>query len=370
MGVRYFSFESLKGSTVLITGNTGFKGSWLALWLSKIGANVVGVSDRITSKPSMFEVVGSSKLYDSRFLDILETNNLGKVIKEIQPDFIFHLAAQALVHRGFEDPFGTWMTNTMGTASVAEAIAMSKVENIKVVFITSDKVYKNKEWAWGYREIDELGGSDPYGNSKAAAELVVESYSNSKNFTDLGIKVATVRAGNVIGGGDWSDSRIVPDAVRSWMSSRPITLRNPTATRPWQHVLEPLSGYLQVALGLEEGFICSGQSFNFGPSGHVSHTVEDLVKALSKGLSGNMPLKVIIEGTSFAEDRLLRLSSEKAVEDLGWSPILDFEQTVTWISDWYRAFSESRDMLEVTMSQITNYQATYEKGRKINEEAP
>jgi CDP-glucose 4,6-dehydratase len=222
--------------------------------------------------------------------------------------------------------------------------------------ITSDKVYRNREWPWGYRETDELGGYDPYSASKAGAELAIRSYVNSGFFDHRDIKIASVRAGNVIGGGDWAQGRVVPDAVRAWSENTPLTLRNPLATRPWQHVLEPLSGYLLTAAALDRNVIDSGDSFNFGPSEQASKTVRDLVAGLGSRLGGGSPLRVEYGESSLSESGLLRLSSEKAQQILSWQPVLEFERNLDWTAQWYAQKLIGADALALTLEQIRNYQ--------------
>lgn len=347
--------EIFRDANVLVTGNTGFKGAWLAFWLHKLGANVAGVSNLVPTKPSLFESLRSSELYRTFFMDINETEKLANLISETKPQFLFHLAAQSLVEKGYSNPLETWRTNTLGTASVLEALSTSTAKGINAVFITSDKVYKNNEWAWGYRENDEMGGVDPYGNSKAAAELVIKSYVESLRLKEKSVSIASVRAGNVVGGGDWSEGRIVPDAIKAWLSEQPLHLRSPNSTRPWQHVLEPLGGYLLVASKLKENKIPTGQSFNLGPSELESKTVFDLVTKLGESLHGLHELTSLKDNEEFAENNLLRLSSELALKELSWKSLLTFEETVSWIGEWYSEYKLGHDLRDVTARQINEY---------------
>ena len=254
------------GKVVLITGHTGFKGSWLSLWLTYLGAKVVGVSKDIPTRPSNFIVSSVSTKTDDRRIDILNAEAIEKLILEVQPDFVFHLAAQALVRPSYDNPLETLTTNSIGTANVLEALRKLEKE-VAVVMITSDKVYDNVEWVWGYRETDRLGGKDPYSASKAMAEIVIRTYVESYfNTEDSNVHIGIARAGNVIGGGDWALDRIVPDCMTAWSQDKVVDIRNPWATRPWQHVLEPLSGYLLLAAHLVLKTNKHGKPYNFGPS--------------------------------------------------------------------------------------------------------
>jgi CDP-glucose 4,6-dehydratase len=277
------SYKNLyKGKTVLITGHTGFKGSWLASWLKILGANVVGVALNPSTVPSHYDSIKlSNEIRDLR-VDIRDKNALEATILTTEPDFIFHLAAQALIKKSYENPIDTWHTNLIGTLNILESIRKLN-KHCAAVIITSDKCYENVEWVWGYRETDAMGGIDPYSASKGAAELAIHSHIRSffaKENTK--VKIASARAGNVIGGGDWSESRIVPDCVKSWAIGDKVKLRNPSSTRPWQHVLEPLSGYLSLALNLYENDTLHGESFNFGPSSNSNFSVLNLAQEMSK----------------------------------------------------------------------------------------
>jgi len=327
------SFSCFQGKVVLVTGHTGFKGSWLSLWLIELGANVVGFSRDIPTNPSLFVDINlQDKLFADIRGDVSDFLSLSDVINQYKPSFVFHLAAQALVPHSFVDPLLTFQSNTLGTITILEALR-NITHNCVSILITSDKVYENNEWCWGYRETDSLGGKDPYSASKACAELAFSSYYHSffrKTPTNL---IATVRAGNVIGGGDWSERRIVPDIVRSYDSNIPLELRAPLATRPWQHVLEPLSGYLLLASQLFSGNTSSGQSFNFGPSSDSVHTVQDLVNEFNTHFS--IPPTVFSQDPSVVDASLLKLSCDKALSVLGWSSTLDFPLTVQYTAEWY-----------------------------------
>ena len=344
------------GKKVLITGHTGFKGAWLTIWLTQLGAQVVGISQDIPTTPSLFSAINLSKQISDHRFNITSIDNLCTVMASEKPDYIIHMAAQSLVKRSYLDPFTTWQSNLLGTVSILEATRRT-LRECNIVIVTSDKCYKNKEWVWGYRENDELGGGDPYSASKAAAELSVRSYINSFFNGDMGIRVASARAGNVIGGGDWAGDRIVPDCVRAWSDGTSVLLRNPSATRPWQHVLEPLGGYLYLAQKLSENQSFNGESYNFGPLPENDHSVLELVHEMSKNWN---QVSYEIDGSSseitHAEAGLLKLSCEKAMSDLGWHATLDFSKTVQMTTEWYKSFYEnSADLFEYTVSQINDY---------------
>lgn len=348
-------FQEFHGAKVLVTGNTGFKGCWLFTWLDSLGAQVTGLSNGVPTEPSLFQALGGDETQKTIWSDIADTATLTGHLSTDKPAFIFHLAAQAIVSKSYDDPMETWRTNTLGTVSILEAIRLSTIRDVCVVMITSDKVYRNHEWVWGYRENDELGGDDPYSASKAAAELAIRSYVNSHLFADRNIKIVSVRAGNVVGGGDWAPGRIVPDSVRAWISEKELRIRNPNSTRPWQHVLEPLSGYLLAALALKRNEVTSGESFNFGPSQKDSKTVQEVVASLSKTFGGNRKLKVEIENSRLIESSLLSLSSEKALEMLKWSSTLSFDQTMQWTGRWYARHSRGEEASILCREQIKDF---------------
>jgi len=357
-----------KGKKVIITGHTGFKGSWLTTWLLKLGANVVGISNRIPTQPSMFqELKLQEKITDYR-IDVRDFDKLSEIISSEKPDFVFHLAAQALVVTSYKNPLDTFSTNMMGTANVLEAIRLCNKSCI-VVMITSDKCYDNVEWEWGYKESDTLGGKDIYSGSKGGAELVIKSYYHSffKN-NNSNIRVVSTRAGNVIGGGVWADFRIVPDCMRAWKDGKSVEIRSPKATRPWQHILEPLSGYLAVGQKLIEDPDLNGESFNFGPHAEYSKTVFDLLNDLSKNWNLKQEPSYFPEKTSeFHEAGLLKLNCDKALFHLKWLPTLDYETLIKFTSDWYYVYykNKSVNLMELSLSQIQEYEdIAKEKGIK------
>ena len=342
--------------TVLITGHTGFKGSWLTAWLKHLGAKVVGVALQPPTDPSHF-IVGNlaENIIDLR-IDIRNYKELEDIVLLTKPDFVFHLAAQSLVKKSYETPLETWQTNVIGTLNVLEALRVLD-KPCSAVIITSDKCYENHEWVWGYRETDVLGGIDPYSASKAAAEIAMHSYIKSF-FSNQGskVRVASARAGNVIGGGDWAANRIVPDCVRAWSDGKFVDLRNPHSTRPWQHVLEPLSGYLSLAIQLSKKAELHGESFNFGPQALKNYSVMDLVSQMSlhwekvrwNDLSGPLGEK--------HESGLLKLNCDKSLQFLSWHAVMDFELTIKMTAEWYKSYykkSETTNLL--TVRQIEMY---------------
>lgn len=347
--------EAYSGRNVMVTGHTGFKGSWLCTWLKRLGANIIGVSNEIPTSPSLFELLELQNDVDDIRLDINDIDALAQLCLRKRPEVIFHLAAQALVHRSLADPHETFLTNAMGTASILEAVRRSGID-CKIVVITSDKCYANNEWIWGYRESDRLGGLDPYSASKAAAELVFYSYAHTI-FKGSGVVVASARAGNVIGGGDWASNRLVPDCVRAWSRGKVVKIRNPSSTRPWQHVLEPLSGYLCLGQYLMKESEFHGQSFNFGPSADSNHQVQELVEEMARTWPAvSWEKEVLYAGKIHSEAALLKLVCDKAHTLLGWRATLDFEETVKFTSDWYRKYSiDAQGMREFTREQIESY---------------
>ena len=348
----------------MITGHTGFKGAWLATWLLKLGAKVSGFSDEIPTSPAMFEVVGLRNKIDHHLGDIRDLNSIKNVIEEVNPDFIFHLAAQSIVSTSYENPIGTLSTNVMGSANLLEALRLLDPVCV-VVMITSDKCYENVEWLWGYRETDHLGGRDIYSGSKGAAEITIHAYYHAFFKSRLSrVKIATGRAGNVIGGGDWAKDRIVVDCMRNWSEGHPVKIRSPSATRPWQHVLEPLSGYLTLGAALSEDFSLWGESFNFGPRAEQNHTVLELLTELShywqfKNLADAF---LVIENIPFHEAGLLKLNCDKALFKLMWEANLSYETCVRLVSEWYFAYyKKSADMYEFTLQQIDAYEVEAKK---------
>lgn len=367
-----FSFESIlkktfKDKNVLITGNTGFKGSWLSAWLSKLEANLLGYSNKIPTNPSHFGLIESFLNIKQVWGDITDTQHLIKTIDEFKPDFIFHLAAQPLVRESYLDPLNTFKTNSIGMLNVLEALRLSEIPTVGVL-ITSDKSYKNIEQIWGYKETDSLGGNDPYSGSKGTAELIFNSYFQSFFRNNKSKKIAVARAGNVIGGGDWSVDRIVPDAVRAWSEKKPLLIRNPNSTRPWQHVLEPLGGYLLLAVNLYNSSLNSGEAFNFGPQSDQNYTVRELLDSISKSWSFSEWLKES-KTSGFSEAGLLKLNCEKAEKLLKWKAVLKFNEITTITSSWYQNYLNNKNnskVIDFTFEQIEYYMDIYEK-RKLKQ---
>jgi CDP-glucose 4,6-dehydratase len=354
MAKQYANLQaSYQGKRVLVTGHTGFKGSWLCLWLSKMGARVFGLAKDIPTTPSLFEAANISTLLEKDYrIDIRDKAAVQACFNEVKPDFVFHLAAQPIVSLSYSDPIETLSSNVMGTAHVLEALRDFS-HDCSAVIVTSDKCYDNVEWCWGYREDDALGGKDIYSGSKGAAELVFKSYFHSFFKQQNSVRLATARAGNVIGGGDWADSRIVPDCVRLWNQSEAVDIRQPKATRPWQHVLEPLSGYLLLGSYLAEG-LCHGQSFNFGPNADEIYTVENLVTKLKKFWPSEASVK--FGKAEFHEAGLLKLCCDKALAQLNWRPSLSFDLTVAMTGKWYADFYQGKqDMQAYSLSQVDEY---------------
>jgi len=346
---------------VIVTGHTGFKGSWLSLWMSELGADVIGIGLDPPTQPSHFKVAQIEREIEDLRIDLRNQKSLSQSIKNIKPDYLFHLAAQPLVRQSYLDPVETYSTNVMGTLHILEAVR--KLDHpCVVVLITSDKSYDNVEWVWGYRETDRLGGPDPYSASKAATELVIRSHVRSFFSKDGNIRVGIGRAGNVIGGGDWAEDRIVPDCVRAWSQDKKALLRNPRATRPWQHVLEPLSGYLNLAMHLNESTELHGEAFNFGPPAYQNHSVANLVTQMSQHWDRVHWQDISQKEVEPYESGLLKLNCDKALHHLKWRAIWDFERTVQETVDWYRIFHEKPEIIaEQSKVQIRCYQQDAKK---------
>jgi CDP-glucose 4,6-dehydratase len=346
-----------QGKKVLVTGHTGFKGSWLTAWLLGLGAEVAGFSLSVPTQPSNFEVLGLEGRIRHITGDIRDAEAVNKAFAAFKPDIVFHLAAQALVRRSYAEPAVTFATNAMGTLNILEALRTTP-SVAAAVLITSDKCYRNDEWVFGYRETDALGGDDPYSASKGCAEIIAKSYMRS--FFKDGPRCATTRAGNVIGGGDWAEDRIVPDCARAWVAGEPVRIRSPWATRPWQHVLEPLSGYLWLGAKLvldPEGI--DQEPFNFGPAADVNNTVGEVAEALARHWPD---FRTEMDGDGCAgkkECTLLKLCCDKALAHLGWKAALHFEDTIRFTAEWYKTYHKglAPDMFVYTAGQIERYTA-------------
>ena len=347
-----------KGKKVFITGHTGFKGSWLALWLANMGAQVTGYALEPMTEPSMYSLCDLGVGMKSILGDICNSELLYQSMVEAEPDIVFHLAAQALVPYGYEHPVETFETNAMGTVNVLEAIR--KIKTVKsVVMVTTDKCYKNTESFWGYRENDSLGGFDPYSSSKACAELIIEayrsSYFNVNDFDSHGVGLASVRAGNVIGGGDFSEKRLIPDIIKSILSDEKILLRSPSAIRPWQHVLEPLGGYLELGKRLYENGKKYSGAWNFGPTNGIEYSVKNMVDKILElwGKSRD----ILEEQNNIHETHHLKLDVYKANQLLGYVSRLTMNQTLEWLVAWYKQYDINPSTLKaLTIKQIQQYQ--------------
>lgn len=343
-----------RNKRVLVTGHTGFKGSWLSLWLIELGAKVAGISAYLPSDPCNFEVLCLEKLVEHYEADVRDLVKLNKVFEEFRPQVVFHLAAQPIVRRSYDAPKETFDTNLGGTVNILECIRQNDSVQGSVI-ITSDKCYRNVEWVWGYRENDRLGGDDPYSASKGCAEIAINSYCQSYFNREKRVNVASARAGNVIGGGDWAPDRIVADCMRAWSEAGELVVRSPYATRPWQFVLEPLSGYLWLGSLLGSGNLKSGEAFNFGPKEDVIQPVSLLITSFQKYWD-NAKWKVRDERSSKRESDLLKLCCDKALSLLNWQAILSFEETVEFTALWYKMFYTGRkDMREFSKRQIEKY---------------
>jgi len=347
-----------RSKRVLITGHSGFKGSWLTQWLVMLGAEVCGFSLEPPTEPNLFSTLNLAKDIDHRVGDIRNSDSLATTIREFKPEIIFHLAAQPLVRLSYQEPRLTYETNVMGTLNLYEAIRTCDSVNV-VVSITTDKCYENKEWVWGYRENDPMGGYDPYSSSKGCAELLSAAYRRSFfNPEQYGkthqVSLATARAGNVIGGGDWALDRLIPDCVRSLEKNETIVIRSPNATRPWQHVLEPLSGYLLLAKKMYEDGLLYSEGWNFGPGDDSVLSVEQIVQSTVK--SWGCGEYAVASDANLHEAQLLKLDASKAKARLGWKCKFSIENAIEQTIFWYRTFSDKLPTKELTMKQINTYQ--------------
>ncbi len=342
---------------ILITGHTGFKGSWLCILLNRLGADVYGYALAPPTDPSLFVDAKIEKLMTSFMGDIRDFQYLQQVLNEVKPEIIIHMAAQPLVRESYKNPIETYSTNVMGTVNLLEAIRQT--EGIKVlVNVTSDKCYENKEWHWGYRENEPMGGYDPYSNSKGCSELVTESYRNSffnpKNYSHHGVAIATARAGNVVGGGDWADDRLIPDFIRSISKGEKLKIRNPHAIRPWQHVLDPLSGYLTLASHLFLYGVKYSGAWNFGPNDRDDKNVEWIANKICSLWGENVAYE--IDSTPQPhEATYLKLDCSKAKVELGWSSRWDLETSLTKIVDWAKSYNKNEDVRQLCVNQIIDF---------------
>jgi CDP-glucose 4,6-dehydratase len=348
-----------QGRRVFLTGHTGFKGSWLSLWLNTLGAEVTGYALDPPTQPSLFEQARvAGKLRDIRG-DIRDFAQLKSAMAECRPEVVLHLAAQSVVKTGYEDPIGNYASNVMGTVHVLEAVRQLR-QACAFVNVTSDKCYENREWIWGYRENEPMGGHDPYSNSKGCAELVTSAYRDSffqpESFEHHGVALGSARAGNAIGGGDWTSHQLIPDLMRAFLEGQPCLIRNPSAYRPWQFVLEPLRGYLMLAERLSEDALRFASGWNFGPVDSdvqpVSWISDELVRQWGDGAAWTLD-----SGAHPHEAHALKLDASKAAAGLHWRPVLSLKQALAWIADWYKGFKAGADLQQLTLQQIEQYEA-------------
>ena len=349
-------YSKYKGKKVFITGHTGFKGSWLLAWLHLLEAEIVGYALEPETEKGLFSVVSPYINFKNIIADIRDKERLKKELLDFKPDFVFHLAAQALVRKSYEIPSETFEINVIGTANILEAI--KNLENkCTLIIVTTDKVYENKEIDYYYKETDELGGYDPYSSSKAATEILVNSFRNSffntKTYLNHNKAIATARAGNVIGGGDWSMDRIIPDIIRSLMDSKPVDIRNPKAVRPWQHVLEPLNGYLLLGILLNENPIKYSGAYNFGPLPNNHLPVKELVAIVLESWGKGSWIDKS-DSSQPHEAGLLKLDISKVKSELNWNPKLSSKEAIQWTTDWYKQKEEN--IFDFSIQQIKNYQ--------------
>jgi CDP-glucose 4,6-dehydratase len=348
-----------KGRRVFLTGHTGFKGSWLSLWLDALGATVTGYALDPPTQPNLFEQAGVAGTVHSIRADIREFPRLKSAIADCRPEVVIHMAAQSVVRRGYEDPIENYSSNVMGTVHVLEAVRQLK-QPCAVVNVTSDKCYENREWVWGYRESEPMGGRDPYSNSKGCAELVTTAYRESffppESVGQHGVALASARAGNAIGGGDWTGDQLIPDLMRAFLAGKPCLIRNPAAFRPWQFVLEPLRGYLLLAEKLSEDAARFASGWNFGPvdtdARPVSWIADELVRSWGQGAAWTQDTSAHQH-----EAHALKLDASKAKTCLGWQPVLPLKPALEWIVEWYRAFQAGANLQRLTRKQIEHYEA-------------
>jgi len=348
-----------KGKKVLLTGHTGFKGSWMALWLQYLGADVVGFSLEPPTEPNLFTVARVAEGMQSLIGDIRNLDQIQKLYQDVRPQIVFHMAAQALVLPSYKDPVTTYETNVMGTLNLLEAARVPSDLKVMVV-ITSDKCYENREWVWAYRENDAMGGYDPYSNSKGCAELVTVGYRNSffhpKDYANHQVSISSARAGNVVGGGDWSEYRLIPDIVKAVLEKRKVVVRNPRAIRPWQHVLEPLSGYLTLAEQQWERGPELAEGWNFGPNEEDAQPVSQVVETLARCWDGELKWE-IDQNQHPHEAQYLKLDCSKARARLNWRPRLRLTETLESIVQWTKSYARKEDMRALTLSEIESYQS-------------
>ena len=355
--------QTYRNRTVLITGHTGFKGAWLSLWLHHLGSNVIGYALKPPTRPSLFELCDLNRKMTSVEGDVRDFGHLKNVIQKYKPEIIFHLAAQSLVRRSYSDPLETYSTNVMGTVHLLEAVR--QIGGVRAVInVTSDKCYENREWVWGYRENDPMGGHDPYSSSKGCAELITaaytKSYFNPEHHEKYGVSLASVRSGNVIGGGDWAEDRLLPDCMKALLGNRPIVIRYPDAVRPWQHVLEPLFGYLLLGQHLYEDGPTFAGAWNFGPEDESGKPVRWIVERIVEIWGGKASWEVD-QSLHPHEAHTLKLDCSKAKLRLGWYPQWDLEIGLQKTIEWYKAYHSHDNVFMTTVGQIGDYEERLKK---------
>jgi CDP-glucose 4,6-dehydratase len=339
-----------RGRRVLLTGHTGFKGAWLSLWLQSLGAHVTGFSHGVPTQPSLYELARVGEGMDSVAGDVRDHDAVARVVRAAEPEVVIHMAAQSLVRRSFAEPRETYETNVMGTVNLLDAVRLHGSQVRSLVNVTSDKCYENREWEWGYREQEAMGGHDPYSSSKGCAELVSAAFRHSFFSSPDGPRLASARAGNVIGGGDWGEDRLVPDIMRAALAEGEVRVRNPNSIRPWQHVLSPLSGYLVLAQALWDS-PADADGWNFGPADEDARTVGWVLERLAELWPAELRWS-LDDGPHPHEARYLKLDSSRARTRLGWRPLVALEETLQSIVDWYLALRDGGDVRAVTLGQI------------------
>jgi CDP-glucose 4,6-dehydratase len=353
-GMEVINYSFWRDKKVFVTGHTGFKGGWLTLWLHQMGAKVTGYSLPAPTTPSFFEAVKLSDLCSHKIGDIRDYQAMKNALEESQAEIVFHMAAQPLVRKSYKDPIETYSTNVMGTVNLLEAVRFCETVQ-SCVIITTDKCYENKEWVWGYRENDRLGGHDPYSNSKACSELVVSAYLKSFFKTEAKIGIASARAGNVIGGGDFAEDRLIPDIYRAIFNNTELKIRYPESTRPWQHVLVPLSGYIELAEKLYLDKKKYSDSFNFGPKDEDCISVGNLILKASQYWGYKLPV-VLEDGNHLHEAKFLKLDISKAFSSLNWKPEWNVDESIEKTAKWYKSFINNEDVRSLSLDQIREFQ--------------
>jgi CDP-glucose 4,6-dehydratase len=347
--------EFWRARRVLVTGHTGFKGAWLSLWLHELGADVSGFAAAPPTRPSLFELARLGELMPTSTGDVRDADAVRAAVERHRPEIVLHLAAQPIVHRSLARPLETFSTNVLGTANVLDAVRTAGHGVRAVVCVTSDKCYANREWVWGYRENDALGGADPYSSSKACQELIAATYRES--LLDGRVALATARAGNVIGGGDWAEDRLVPDLMRAALSARPVVVRSPASVRPWQHVLNPLSGYLCLAERLSVEGVAFAEAWNFAPAADDARPVSWVVEALRERWAGELAVELRPDPGDATEARLVRLDASKARARLDWTPGWSLPKALDAVVEWYDALRRGEDVRATTLRQIGAFAA-------------